>query len=187
MSLLDFFRPGSDGRARPVSPRIEPMAVDSPSSASPGMAKLVAVAGAAAIGMVAIVGGFEGKRNDPYLDIVKVPTVCYGETNVPMRRYSDAECADMLAGSLADYAQAVLDRNPELRGHDAQLLAASSLAYNIGPAAYRRSTVAKRFSAGDWRGACDAFMRWNTAGGRPVAGLTARRTKERAICLRGLS
>lgn len=183
MSLFDFFTRRSGGRA--AAPRIEPMPIDSPPT-SPGMSKLVAVIGAAAVGLVAVVGQFEGKRNDPYLDIVNVATVCYGETNVPMRRYSDAECKDMLAGSLAAYASGVLERNPELRGHDPQLLAATSLAYNIGTAAYSRSTVAKRFSAGDWKGACNAFMAWNRAGGREVPGLTARRAKERAICLRDL-
>lgn len=157
--------------------------------AKPGMtgkAKLAAVVGTAAAGLIAVVAQFEGKSNDPYLDIVNVATVCFGETNVPMRRYSDAECEEMLAESLAGYGAAVLKRNPELRGHDPQLLAAVSLSYNVGPAAYNRSTVAKRFSAGDWKGACDAFLRFNRAGGRVVAGLTKRRQKEREICLRGL-
>ena len=151
-----------------------------------GRQKLAAVVGGAAAGLIAVVAQFEGKSNDPYLDIVNVPTVCYGETQVEMRHYSDAECKDMLAGSLTKYSAAVLDANPELAGHDAQLLAASSLAYNIGPRAYRRSTVAKRFSQGRWRAACDAFLMWNRAGGRVVRGLTERRQKERAICLRGL-
>ncbi len=182
MSLMDFFRPRSDGRAEPVAAM-----VDSPPPMSKGRKRLAAVVGASAVaGLIAVVGGFEGKSNDPYQDIVRVWTVCYGETRVEMRRYSDAECEDMLANGLADFAEPVLRRNPELKGHDAQLIAATSLAYNIGVRAYERSTVARRFSAGDWRGACDAFMAWNKAGGREVAGLTKRRAKERAICLRGL-
>lgn len=188
MSLFDYFRFRADGRATEPVARTQPLPADMPpmTPASPGMVNLIAVVGTAAIGLVAVVGSFEGKSNTPYDDIVGVATVCYGETNVPMRRYNDAECKDMLAGSLASYASGVLQRNPELRGHDPQLLAATSLAYNIGTAAYARSTVAKRFSAGDWKGACNAFMSWNMAGGREVKGLTARRAKERAICLRGL-
>lgn len=153
----------------------------------PGMAKLIAIAGTAAAGMIAVVGGFEGKSNDPYFDIVAVPTVCFGETRVAMRHYSDAECDDLLADALGDFAAGVLERNPGLRGRDPQLLAATSLAYNIGLSAYRRSTAARRFSAGDWRGGCDAILLWNRAGGREVRGLTLRRQKERAICLRGLA
>lgn len=151
-----------------------------------GRARLGAVVGAAAAGLIAVVAQFEGKSNDPYFDLANVETVCFGETRVPMRRYSDAECEDMLANALADFAEGVLRRNPELRGHDAQTLAATSLAYNIGLAAYSRSTVARRFSAGNWRGACDAFLMWDRAGGKKVRGLTIRRQKEREICLRGL-
>jgi lysozyme len=172
------FRPPDE----PVrAPRIEPM------EQSAGKKKLAAIIGTTAVaGLIAVVGMFEGKSNDPYLDIVNVPTVCFGETRVEMRHYTDAECDDMLAEGLADFAKPVLERNPTLKGHDAQLIAATSLAYNIGAAAYARSTVAKRFSAGDWKGACDAFLMWAKAGGREVKGLRVRREKERAICLRGL-
>ena len=49
-----------------------------------------------------------------------------------------------------------------------------------------RSTAARRFNAGDWRGGCEAFLMWNKAGGRPVRGLTLRRQRERALCMKGL-
>ena len=103
-----------------------------------------------------------------------------------MRRYSDAECKAMLSDGLAGFAAPVLARNPELKGHDNQLAAAISLSYNIGNAAYRKSTVARKFSAGDWRGACNAFMAWSMAGGKRVQGLVNRRAAERDLCLRGL-
>lgn len=165
---------------KPTSPpRIQPM--DQPRS---GRGKLIAIVGAAAAGLIAVVAQWEGKSNDPYRDLIGKVTVCYGETNVPMRRYSDAECEDMLAGSLADYAAAVLVRNPELRGHDPQLIAASSLSYNAGIAAYQRSTVARLFSEDRWISACNAFRSWVYAGGRRVRGLVNRREKERLICLR---
>lgn len=162
--------------------RTEPM--DQPK----GTAKLGKVVGGTAIAaaLIATVAQFEGKSNAPYRDIVGVWTVCYGETNVAMRRYSDAECQDMLADSLTGYAGPVLAVNPELRGHGNQIIAASSLAYNIGVPNYRRSTVAKKFRAGDWRGACNAFLSWSYAGGKQVKGLLNRRNAERAICLRGL-
>ena len=103
-----------------------------------------------------------------------------------MRRYSDSECEEMLADGLAAFTSAVLARNPELRGNDPQLLAATSLAYNIGSAAYSRSTIARNFSRGRWRSACDGFLAWSYAGGRRVEGLRKRREKERAICLRSI-
>lgn len=166
----------------PNASRIQPM--DGPRT---GKGRLIAIVGTATAAiLVPAVASFEGKSNDPYKDIVNVTTVCFGETRVPMRHYSDAECEDMLAGGLADFAEPVLKRNPELAGHPNQLAAATSLAYNIGAANYARSTVARRFSAGDWKGACDGFLAWKYAGGRVVQGLVNRRKVERKICLRGL-
>lgn len=152
-----------------------------------GKRKLVALVGTAAAGlMLTTVSAWEGKSNTPYADLVNRMTVCYGETRVPMRRYSDAECSDMLANGLADFAKPVLKRNPELAGHPHQLAAAVSLTYNVGAANYARSTVARRFTAGDWKGACDAFLAWRFAGGREVKGLLRRRQSERAMCLTDL-
>jgi lysozyme len=160
---------------------------DNRASSPKGKAGLIAVVGApTALLLLSLVGGFEGKRNDPYLDLVKVPTVCFGETRVAMRHYSDAECEDMLADGLGGFAKGVLERNPELRGHPYQLAAATSLSYNIGPSNYWRSTTARRFAAGRWREACDAMLAWNRAGGRVIAGLARRRVKERQVCLTGL-
>jgi len=141
----------------------------------------------AAAALIATTAAWEGKSNVPYEDVVGVLTWCYGETQGrPKARYTDAECKEMLADRLADYAGPVLERNPELRGHDSQVVAASSLAYNIGVGNYRKSSVARLFSAGRWREACDAFLKFNRAGGREIRGLTNRRKAERAICLKGL-
>lgn len=162
--------------------RIQPMVQPT------GNHKLVGAIGASAAALlIGLVATWEGKRNDPYRDIVGVMTVCYGETRVPMRRYSDAECSDMLAKGLADFAKPVLERNPELRYRPNQLAAAVSLSYNVGVANYQRSTVAKRFSAGQWRAACDGFLAWRFAGGKEVRGLLNRRHAEREICLRGVA
>lgn len=148
---------------------------------------LVALVGAtAAVLMTGMVSKWEGRSNDPYRDIVGVLTVCDGETRVPMRRYSDAECDAMLQAALVDFAGPVLKRNPTLRNHPEELAAATSLAYNIGSANYNRSTVAKRFERGDHAGACDAFLQWRYAGGREVRGLLNRRRDERELCLSGV-
>ena len=53
---------------------------------------------------------------------------------------------------------------------DSRTSAATRLSFNIGVVAFCRSTAARRFNAGDWRGGCDAFLAWNKArvGGRLV-------------------
>jgi lysozyme len=152
-----------------------------------GKAGLIVTVGAATAALLLpFVGGWEGKRNDPYQDIVGVWTVCYGETRVKMEHYTDAECEDMLANGLTDFAKPVLARNPGLKDRPYQLAAAVSLSYNIGSAAYNRSTVARRFSQGRWKEGCNAILMWNKAGGKVVKGLTRRREAERKICLQGV-
>lgn len=151
--------------------------------------KAIAIMGAGALALAApFVAQWEGKRNDPYKDIVGVWTVCYGDTRdvKPGQRQTDAQCQDRLYQQIADHAAPIIACVPQLKGRDNQLAASVSLAYNIGTGGFCRSTAAKRFRAGDWKGGCDAFMLWNRAGGKVVRGLTMRRMKERDLCLSGL-
>lgn len=157
------------------------------------MAKLPPKIGAAALAAVLavatpFVAGWEGYSSKPYADKLAggLLTVCFGETRVPMREYSRAECEAMLRDGVGEFAVGVAKRNPELVGHPNQWSAATSLAYNAGLANYNRSTVARRFSEGRWREACNALLMWNRAGGKVVRGLTRRREAERAMCLRDL-
>lgn len=69
--------------------------------------------------------------------------------------------------------------------HQYEYDAALQLSYNIGPTAFCKSTVARRFNAGDYQGACDAFLMWNKVGGKVIPGLTKRRASERRLCLTG--
>jgi lysozyme len=154
-----------------------------------GTAKIAGGSGiAAAVALaVAIIAPWEGKSNDPYRDIVGVQTVCFGETRVAMRRYSDVECAAMLERAVSvDFAPAVFKCAPGLRDRPTQAAASISLAYNIGTGAFCKSTAARRFNAGDWRGGCQAIARFVMAGGKPVRGLINRRAAEVKMCMEGL-
>lgn len=125
----------------------------------------------------------EGKRNNPYYDTVGVLTVCYGETRVPMRRYTDAECLAQFNKALGeDFGPAVLKCTPGIADRPRVLASAISLAYNIGISGYCRSTAARKFNAGDIKGGCNAFMLWNLP--REIIG---RRKKERDLCLSGVA
>lgn len=151
----------------------------------PGKVVAWATAGAVAIA-TPFVAGWEGRRNDPYTDLAGYRTVCYGETRVEMRRYSDAECVQMLNKAVEEFAGKVLQCTPILAYHPYQLAAASSLAYNIGIGAYCRSTAAKLFNSGDLRSGCNQFAHWRKAGGVVVQGLVNRRKAETELCLTGL-
>ncbi|OLS53907.1 glycoside hydrolase family protein, partial [Rhodovulum sulfidophilum] len=68
--------------------------------------------GAAATALaLSFIGGNEGLKTEAYLDIVGVPTVCFGETRgVELGdSYTPAECLAMFAGRLAE-VEAGLDR-----------------------------------------------------------------------------
>lgn len=171
-----------------------------PGSAStrPANTKAVGLAGVIGAGAAALLtltvttweDGPKGPALTPYRDIVGVWTQCSGETkgvtaNSP--RQTIEGCRVKLDTRLArDFAPQVLACTPSLRGHDYRLAAAISLAYNVGTGAYCRSTVDRRFDAGDIRGACDAFLMWNKAGGRVIRGLDNRRRAERDLCLTGV-
>lgn len=181
MGLLDLFVRRYDGRAGEMMPPVA-------APPSPGRAKLIAIVGTAAAGLIAVTAQWEGLRTDPYRDQLAhgILTVCYGDTEVEMRSYTKEECDDLLAERLVDYARPVLRRNPELAGHDAQVIAATSLAYNAGIAAYQKSTVARLFSEGRWVSACNGFMAWTISGGKVRQGLVNRRAAEKRICLRDI-
>lgn len=156
---------------------------------SPPKKTLIAVIGAAAAAILTpLVMTWEGRETTAYKDIVGVWTICDGDTkNVrPGQVATEAECDARLESQLIAHAEPVLACTPSLRDRPQQLAAAASLAYNVGVNAYCRSTVDRRFDAGDWRGGCDALLMWNKAGGREVRGLTNRRKAEREICLKGL-
>lgn len=133
---------------------------------------------------VAFVGGYEGLRTKAYRDIVGVVTVCYGETRgVKMGdSFTKDECDEMFGDGLAEFDEAV-QRCIHVALPDKRRVAFVSLAYNIGSGGFCRSTVARKANEGDVRGACDAILAWNKAGGRVVAGLTRRREAERKLCL----
>ncbi|MEX3630198.1 MAG: hypothetical protein VB138_12755 [Burkholderia sp.] len=109
--------------------------------------------------LISIVPSFEGQRNIGYLDPVGIPTKCMGDTTdvVVGKRCSDAECRASLETQLIAHAEPVLACTPILKGRTYPLAAAVSFAYNIGTTAYCNSTTAKRFSEGDFKGACPAL------------------------------
>ena len=137
-----------------------------------------------------LIGEFEGKSNDPYRDIVGVPTVCYGETRVPMRHYTDEECSSMLSKAAGEFQKEVLEVTPVLVSHPYQLAAATSLAYNIGITNYKKSSARTYFNSGNFREACLRFAPWNKVKKNGVLkesrGLANRRSKETSVCLKGL-
>ncbi|NEP37557.1 lysozyme, partial [Moorena sp. SIO3B2] len=66
---------------------------------------------------------------------------------------------------------------------DNQFSALVSFVFNIGPTAFRRSTLLRKLNHGDDQGAANEFLRWNKGGGRVLLGLSKRREAERKLFL----
>lgn len=142
-----------------------------------------AVAARGLAAALALVGGFEGLRTVAYRDPVGIPTICFGETlGVQMGDTATvAQCEDKLTRrilQLDDEVTACLGEAPQ-RG---PRVAFVSLAYNIGADAFCRSTLARKYRAGDLEGACAEISRWTYARGIQLPGLVKRRAQERRIC-----
>jgi len=145
-------------------------------------------------GLVKALRREEGLRLRPYLCSAGVPTIGIGATTYPDGTpvklsdppITERQALQMLTVEADRYLTAVLSMCsvwPTVN----QLVALACLAYNIGVAGLRNSTVMRLHNNGDHAGAARAFGLWNKAkvAGRlqPLPGLTARRAREAALYL----
>lgn len=148
------------------------------------------IAGSIALTALAtgVISQFEGRELRAYQDIVKVWTICDGETRgvKPGDVATPAECDAMLARNLVKY-EAGLDKCLTYPVPGKTKVAFLSWAYNVGVGAACKSTLVRKANAGDLIGACNELLKWDKAGGRVVNGLTKRRQAERTLCLEGIA
>ncbi|WP_375453466.1 lysozyme [uncultured Methylobacterium sp.] len=131
---------------------------------------------------------FEGTKLETYRDVVGIPTACTGETKgIRMgMRFTRTECDAMLLKRLTEDFAPAMERCARQPMGDDLYAAHLSLAYNIGTGGYCKSSVVRLWNQGDRRASCQAFMLYDKAGGRVIAGLVKRRQAERAMCLKGV-
>lgn len=133
-----------------------------------------------------LVGGFEGLSTTAYHDKLAngLPTVCYGETEgVKMGdHYTKQQCLDMLAQKLPRYWYEI-EKLIKVPLSDNEKIAYTSFDYNLGTAAFSRSSFLKKLNAGDHKGACEGMLVYNrTRSVGYVKGLDTRRHKEVSVC-----
>lgn len=135
--------------------------------------------------LVELVKTFEGCRLKAYLDVGGIWTIGWGYTSNsvgPNTVWTQGQADEMLKVKLYEFYVGV----KEMVGIPVkieQLEALTSLAYNIGLGALRKSTLLKKLNKCDIEGAADEFLRWNKVNGKVVDGLTRRRQKERELFL----
>lgn len=146
-----------------------------------------------AVGMIT---GWEGKSNKAYLDLVQVPTICYGHTkNVKLGDIkTDNECTLLLRQEITRIDN-MITSVVKVQLSDHERAALISFTYNVGDSAFKRSYALQRINRGDVKGGCEALATrdYSTgvcrgygcgwAGGKMVKGLQNRRSDERLMCL----
>lgn len=126
-----------------------------------------------------LIKSFEGLRLQAYRDAVGVWTIGYGSTGAHVKPglvITEADAERLLQEDLERFEKGVAESAPNAT--DNQFAAMVSLAFNVGVAGFKRSTVLRKHNAGDHMGAASAFAMWNKAGGRVLRGLTRRRAAE---------
>jgi len=101
-------------------------------------------------------------------------------------KITEAEAEEYLRRGLQKFADQI---RPMIKApiNDNEFGAFLSLAYNIGPGAFAKSTALRKFNAGDKAGAAQAMLAWNKAGGKVMKGLQRRRAAEKALFLTSAS
>ena len=129
---------------------------------------------------------FEGLKLKAYKDSVGIWTVGFGnifnlDTGKPIKQGDviTQETADRWLKIEVDNLQAKMRKVITVPLNDNQWSALTSLVYNIGFGAFKRSTLLRLLNAGASKEeVAKQFLRWNKAGGKEVKGLTNRRQAE---------
>ena len=134
---------------------------------------------------LALIRQFEGLRLSAYRCSAGVATIGYGTTKgVKMGMEITRDEAERLlcedVQRFADHVKALVKVPLNQHQRDALI----SFVYNVGPAAFGKSTMLKLINQGLLEDAANQFVRWNKAGGEVLAGLTRRRMAERDLFLR---
>ena len=146
------------------------------------------VVGALVVSAGCIVGiaSHESYMGSAYRDSVGKPTIGYGETKgVKMGQKTTPDRALVQlyksVNSHADEIKKCISVPVYQHEYDAFV----SASYNIGSAAFCRSTLVKKLNAGDYAGACMELKRWVYAGKpkRRLKGLVKRREAEYRTCI----
>ncbi|MGF6149021.1 Phage-related lysozyme (muraminidase) [Kingella potus] len=136
----------------------------------------------------ALLARFEGTRSRAYLDSAGIPTIGIGFIRYTLGAragqrvkmgdsMSEAEIRAEFLNQVQSYEAAVRQyvRAPLTQS---QFNACVSLCYNIGTAAFAKSSAVRLLNEKRYQAACAAFALWNKAGGRVVRGLENRRKEE---------
>lgn len=130
---------------------------------------------------LALIKRWEGCKLTAYKCPAGVWTIGYGHTrDVREGQTITQHQADVILESDVEiYEREVRRLAPQ--ANENQIAALTSFAFNLGTAALARSSLLKKFLAGDGTAAAEQFGNWVFAGGKRLPGLVARREAERKL------
>jgi len=139
-----------------------------------------------------IIKKYEGFRAAAYVCPAGVVTIGYGTTKINGNPVSEnmkittAEANVLLDEDLFIFEKHVNDLvKVDLTQN--QFDALVSFVYNVGPGAFKKSTLLKKLNLEDYEGAANEFPRWNKANKKVLPGLTRRRATEKELFENGIS
>lgn len=132
-----------------------------------------------------IIKEFEGLRLKAYKCPAGVWTVGFGSTGKGINKdtvWTLQQAEEALHDRALEALHDAINASPILLHETIERQAAiGDFCYNCGISAYRGSTLKRRVDAGDWPAARVEIMRWDKVKGKPLAGLTRRRSVERDL------
>jgi lysozyme len=137
---------------------------------------------------IAIIRKYEGLRLQAYICPSGLPTIGFGATfyengsKVQMGDKITRERADQLLFFQVSLFAGEVRRTVKSTLNDNQLGALVSFCFNVGGAAFSRSTLAKKANGNpDDPTIRNEFMRWTRGGGKVLPGLVKRREEEASL------
>lgn len=128
-----------------------------------------------------LIKSFETLQFRAYRDSGGVLTIGWGHTKDVREGdvITEAQAEELIKADLAEAEECVNRHAPKLYQHEFD--ACVSLVFNIGCAAFGKSTLLRMIRIGDFKSAAKQFDRWNKDNGVVLAGLTRRRAAERKL------
>ncbi|MBV5309270.1 lysozyme [Chromatium okenii] len=139
---------------------------------------------------LALIKEFEGCKLAAYQCPAGIWTIGIGSTHygdgTPVTKNktlpTEKAAIALLAATIGQFEKAVNAMGVELTQNEFDALVC--LCYNIGAGNFLKSTLVKMLKAGDDKAEiAQQFLRWDKAGGKPLAGLTRRRNAEAELFL----
>lgn len=132
-----------------------------------------------------LIKNFEGLRLKAYRCPSNILTIGYGHTGGVREGQviTKEKAEELLKADLSIFEQGVR-KNVKVPLNENQFSALVSFVFNIGLAAFIRSTLLRILNSGDYKGAAGQFDRWVRGGGKVLPGLVRRRAAEKELFLK---